>query len=90
MAARKKAPVSPLAGRKARVCLERVGLSIIVDDVNAAESGVVACELLNVFRRLGKHYPELREYPEHVSGGAPVDVPDDDEWVEERRPKIGF
>lgn len=34
--------VSPLAGRKARVSVERAGLCVVVDDVNAAEAGVVA------------------------------------------------
>lgn len=88
MAAKK--PTSPLAGRKARVCLERVGLSIVIDDVAAVEAGVVAAELLNCFRALGAKFPELREYPETVHAGTPIDVPDDDGWVEERKRKVGF
>lgn len=87
---RKPVDVHPLDGRKARVCVERQGLSIVVDDVNAVESGIVAAELLNVFRRLGRGYPELREFPETVHGGSPVEVPDEDEYVEERKRRVGF
>jgi hypothetical protein len=85
---RKKREPSLLAGKKAVVCLERNGLSIRVDDVEADVAGLVAADLLMAFRLLRAKYPELITELQSVGGGYPLDVRDDD-WAEEGR-RAGF
>lgn len=88
--ARKPAP-SLLAGKKATVCLERNGLSIRVDDVDADVAGLVAADLLAAMRLLKAKYPELIQELQPVGGYSPVEVVDDD-WSEEggRPRRAGF
>lgn len=89
MTARKKKDPSLLAGKKAVVCLERNGLSIRVDDVEADTAGLVAADLLMAFRLLRAKYPELITELQPVGGGYPVEVTDDD-WSDEGRKRTGF
>lgn len=88
MTTRKKKDPSLLAGKKAVVCLERNGLSIRVDDVDAASAGLVAADLLQAFRLLREKYPELIAELQPVGGGYPVEVRDDD-WQDDSR-RTGF
>lgn len=87
MTARKKNP-SLLAGRKATVLLERNGLTIRVDDVEADKAGLVAADLLMAFRLLRASYSELIQELQPVGGGYPLEVTDDD-WAEEGK-RAGF
>lgn len=91
MSPRKKTPdPSLLKGRKATVCLERNGLSIRVDDVDADTAGLVAADLLAVYRLLTKTYPELIQEMQPVGGYTPVSVTDDDWQDDGRAPRAGF
>lgn len=83
-----KAPGS-LDGKKASVCVERVGLTIRVDDVPANEAGLVAADILRAVRELTKHFPELVPELQPVPGGSPVEMPDD-YWEEGRGRRVGF
>lgn len=80
---------SLLGGKKAVVCLERNGLSIRVDDVEADKAGLVAADLLMAFRLLRAKYPELIAELQPVGGGYPVEVVDDD-WAEDGAKRAGF
>jgi hypothetical protein len=88
MTARKKKDPSLLAGKKAVVCLERNGLSIRVDDVEADKAGLVAADLLMAYRVLRKTFPELIHELIPVGGGNPVEVTDDD-WSDDGH-RVGF
>jgi hypothetical protein len=88
MTARRKKEPSLLAGRKATVVMERNGLSIRVDDVEADKAGLVAADLLMAFRLLRSKFPELIAELQPVGGGYPLDVTDDD-WSEEGK-RAGF
>lgn len=85
---RKKREPSLLAGKKAVVLLERNGLSIRVDDVDADTAGLVAADLLMAFRLLRSKYPELIQELQPVGGGYPIEVVDDD-WAEDGK-RAGF
>jgi hypothetical protein len=85
---RKKREPSLLAGKKAVVCLERNGLSIRVDDVEADKAGLVAADLLMAYRLLRKSFPELITELQPVGGGYPMEVTEDG-WAEEGR-RLGF
>lgn len=81
---------SLLAGKKAAVSIERNGLSIRVDDVDAAVAGLVAADLLAAFRLLAQQFPELIQELQPIGGYSPLDVSADD-WSEEgRRKRTGF
>lgn len=82
---------SLLAGKKATVYLERNGLTIRVDDVDASVAGLVAADLLEAMRALRTKYPELIQELQPVGGYTPVEVVDDD-WSEEgsRPRRAGF
>ncbi len=88
MTRRKREP-SLLAGKKAVVLLERNGLSIRVDDVDADTAGLVAADLLMAFRLLRQKYPELIQELQSVGGGYPLDVTDDD-WSDDGTKRAGF
>lgn len=87
----KKVEPSLLAGKKATVCIERNGLSIRVDDVDAAVAGLVAADLLEAMRLLRTKYPELIHELTPIGGYSPLDTADD-EWADDgRRPRrTGF
>jgi hypothetical protein len=89
MTARKKKEPSLLAGKKATVFLERNGLTIRVDDVEADKAGLVAADLLMAFRLLRAKYPELIQELQSVGGGYPLEVVDD-EWAEDGVKRAGF
>lgn len=91
MTARKKKPEpSLLAGKNATVFMERCGLTIRVDDVQADQAGLVAADLLMAFRLLRKSFDELTECLPDVGGGTPIPFVDD-EWAEDGRGKrAGF
>ena len=89
MTARRKKEPSLLAGRKATVVMERNGLSIRVDDVEADKAGLVAADLLMAFRLLRSKFAELTQELQPVGGGYPLDVVEDD-WSEEGRKRAGF
>lgn len=78
---------STLAGKKATVCLERNGASIRVDDVPASQAAAVLADMLQAYRALTEHFPELVQDLAPVPGGVPVDVVD--EWAEESH-RVGF
>ena len=88
MTTRKRKAPSLLATRKATVAMERNGLTIRVDDVEADKAGLVAADLLMAFRLLRAKYPELIQELQPVGGGYPVDVVDDD-WAEDGK-RAGF
>ena len=91
MTARKKIrKKSTLAGRKASVVLERNGAAIRIDDVPAAQAGLVLADMLATFRVLQKKYPELVVDLEPVNGGTPIDVVDDDWQDDSRAKRVGF
>lgn len=90
MTVRKKKEPSLLAGKKATVYLERNGLTIRVDDVEAQNAGLVAADLLEAFRLLNTKYPELITELQPVGGYAPLDTADDDWQDDGRRRKTGF
>lgn len=91
MAARKKKPTpSLLTGKKATVFYERNGLTIRVDDVDAASAGLVAADLLEAMRLLNRKYPELIAELQPVAGYAPLDVRDDDWQDDGRKGRTGF
>jgi hypothetical protein len=85
---RKKPSPSLLEGKKATVFMERNGLTIRVDDVDADKAGLVAADLLMAFRLLRTNFPELIDILPPVEGGYPIDVRDD-EWAEEGH-RAGF
>jgi hypothetical protein len=85
---RKSAAPSMLAAKKATVYLERNGLTIRVDDVQADQAGLVAADLLMAFRLLRRKFPELISELQPVGGGYPVSVEDDD-WSDEGK-RAGF
>lgn len=91
MARRKPPAPSLLAGKKATVSIERNGLSIRVDDVDADVAGLVAADLLAAMRLLRTKYPELIQELQPVGGYSPVEVTDDD-WAEDgsRPRRAGF
>ena len=89
MTARKRK--SALTDRKASVILERNGACIRVDDVPAAEAGLVLADMLEVFRLLQVKYPELVRDLEAIGGGPPIDVIDDDYADQSKRKRrLGF
>lgn len=93
MSRAKKKPPHPFDGRKGRVSIERGGLCIVLDDVLAHDAEAVVAELLNVLRRLGTSFPELRELPETVPGSTgPTYVPEpwEEEAMGKRRKRVGF
>jgi hypothetical protein len=77
-----------LAEKKATVYLERNGLTIRVDDVQADQAGLVAADLLMAFRLLRRKFPELISELQPVAGGYPVEVTDDD-WSDDGK-RAGF
>ncbi len=88
MTARKKREPSLLAGKKAVVCLERNGLSIRVDDVEADKAGLVAADLLMAYRLLRQSFPELIAELQPVGGGYPLEVTEDG-WADDGK-RAGF
>lgn len=85
---RAQSPKRYLTGKKAVVIVERCGAMIRVDDVPATEAGVVLADMLETFRVLAKHYPELVVDLGAINGGTPVDVDDGDADLESHR--VGF
>lgn len=94
MAPRKKAEQpSLLRGRKATVYVERNGAGIKVEDVDAAEAGLVLADILSALRALTQKYPELIQELGIVPGGDPVTVweVDGEPYPYERKKRgIGF
>lgn len=88
MTTRKRKSPSLLAGKKATVAIERNGLTIRVDDVEADKAGLVAADLLMAVRLLRSTYPELIQELQPVGGGYPVEVTDDD-WSDDGK-RAGF
>ena len=86
---RKSAGPSLLGGKRATVYLERNGLTIRVDDVEADKAGLVAADLLMAFRLLRDKFPELIAELQSVPGGYPVSVTDDD-WSDDGKKRAGF
>jgi hypothetical protein len=81
-----------LEGKRATVYVERAGACIKIDDVPASLAGVALWQILRTFRELGRTHPELREGPDVVPGGVPIDV-SEDEWADEgsvRPRRVGF
>lgn len=82
---------SALANLKASVAVERAGAMIKVDDVPAAQAGVVLADILQAFRAIARKYPEVVADLDPVPGGYPVDASEDG-WADESRKKkrVGF
>lgn len=79
---------SPVAGKKASVYLERNGLSIRIDDVDASECACVAFDLLLAMRTLTRAYGELVPELGTVGGYHALDTSDHDDY--EGRRRAGF
>lgn len=89
MTTRRQKPKGSLEGKKASVCVTRGGASIQVDGVPAAEAGLVLADILSAFRLLSRKFKEMREVPDTVPGGYPVEVVEDYYTGEEDR-RVGF
>ena len=75
-----------------RVGCEINGAYISVDSVDSSTAGETLGAILEVFRDLQKHYPELRPIYGTVGGNTPIDYKDDFEMLENglRRRRVGF
>lgn len=82
-------PKTPLTGKTATVQIERNGLSIRIDDVDASECAVVAYDLLLAMRLLRRSYGELTPDLNPVPGGTPLEISEDD-WGDDDRRRAGF
>jgi hypothetical protein len=76
---------SPIADKKASVYLERNGLSIRIDDVNAADCACVAYDLLQALRLLTRTHGELVPDLNPVGGYHALDTSDHEDYDGRRR-----